>query len=541
LRLGALIALALVGPAAATAAPQAPDYHSLEQNRPARQSTVQPLGGHPFAVVAVERPGAGAEVTLALAGGKEIARRFGIWRLRTPAARRVLPALLHAGLVHAAEPDRPVDALSHIASGDPLLPSQWWVPVVGADRAEPPGPGKPVTVIDSGLDLTHPEFVARPGTEALNGQVLGRDEGYSHGTAVSSVVGAPANAVGVVGVYPQAVLRAWDADGSGLLSTSGVVSGLDAAIRRGPSVINLSLGVTRSQVLEDLVNAAFRTGSLIVVAVGNDRANGSRPSVPAVLPHVLTVAGIDQRGLATSFSSRSETTDLAAPAVDIPVAVPVGDDPSGYSLWDGTSFAAPIVTGTAAWVWTARPDLDNTQLFELLRSSARDVAPPGRDPDTGYGVLDIPAALTQQALPPDPQEPNDDIRHVRAGGLFRTATAGVTRPGRGHGSLTARLDATEDPDDVYRVWLPPHATVVATMRANADAQLTGWGPRTQTVFERGAALRRDLLAMSTRRGTAREVVRLRNTTRLGRYAYLDVYLARNVARATYRLDVATHR
>jgi len=500
----------------------------------------QTLRGHPFAVVAVS-PGGSAEVALDLAGGEPVSRRFGVWRLRTPAAERVLPSLRRAGLVRAAEPDRRVRPLSHTTSGDPLVPSEWWIQMIGADRAEPPGPGKPVTIIDSGVELAHPEFAARAGTEALNGQVLSVGDGYPHGTAVASVVAAPVNAAGLVGVYPQAVLRTWDADAQGDLTTSGVVAGLDAAVRKGPGVINLSLGVARSRVLEDVVSAAFGTGSLIVAAVGNDRARGSRPSVPAVLPHVLSVAGTDQTGHVASFSSISAATDLAAPATDIPVAVPVGYDATGYAVFDGTSFSSPLVAGAAAWVWTVRPTLDNTQLFELMRSSARDIAPPGRDADTGFGLLDIPAALTRAAPAPDPHEPNDDVSHVRAGGLFRQATAGLTRPGRGRAALAARLDETEDPEDVYRIWIPGRRRAVATLRANGDVQLAAWGPKTRTVFERGAALKRDLITTSFRRGTAKEVVRVENTTRRGAYLYLEAFLARNVQRASYKLAVTTVR
>jgi subtilisin family serine protease len=533
LRVGVLIALALVGPASAAGS-------SLPHAQASVEDAFQPLSGHPYAVVSVS-PGGRAEVALDLAGGEPVSRRFGIWRLRTPAAVRVLPALRRAGVVRAAEPDRPVRTFSHTTSGDPLVPSEWWIQMIGADRAEPPGPGKPVTIIDSGADLAHPEFAGRAGTEALNGQVLSAGDGYPHGTAVGSVVAAPVNAAGLVGVYPQAVVRTWDADAQGALTTSGVVAGLDAAIRKGPGVINLSLGVARSQALEDVVNAAFGTGSLIVAAVGNDRARGNRPSVPAVLPHVLSIAGTDQTGLVTGFSSISPATDLAAPATDIPVAVPLGYDPSGYSLFDGTSFSSPLVAGAAAWVWTVRPTLDNTQLFELMRSSARDIAPPGRDGDTGFGLLDIPAALTNPVPPPDPQEPNDDVHHVKAGGLFRQGSAGLTRPGRGRATLSARLDETEDPEDIYRIWIPGRRRIVATLKANSDVQLAAWGPRTRTVFERGAALKRDLVATSLKRGTATEVVRVDNTTRRGAYLYLDAFLARNVQRATYKLAVTTVR
>lgn len=540
LRLGALIALALVGPASAAGAPAAHASDQLLRHRAAAPAqAAQSLRGHPFSLVQVS--GRRAEVALALAGGKPVSRRFGIWRLQRPAAERVLPALRGAALVRAFEPDRPVETFHHVTPGDPLVPTEWWIRMIGADRAEPPGPGKPVTVIDSGLDLEHPEFAGRAGTELLNAQVLSAGDGYPHATAVGSVVAAPVNAAGLVGVYPQAVLRSWDADADGDLTTASVIAGLDAAIKRGPGVINLSLGVARSQLLEDLVNAAFGTGSLVVAAVGNDRANGSRPSVPAVLPHVLTVAGTDPAGAVAPFSSSSPAVDLAAPATQIPVAVPLDFDATGYSLFDGTSFSSPLVAGSAAWVWTVRPTLDNTQLFELMRTSARDIAPPGRDADTGYGLLDVPAALTRPAPAPDPQEPNDDVHHVRAGGLFRQASPGITRPQHGRAALTARLDAQDDPEDVYRVWIPAGRTLVATLRPNGDVQLAAWGPKTRTVFERGAALKRDLVATSFKRGTAREVVRVRNSTRRGAYLYLDAFLARNVHRAGYKLSVTTHR
>ena len=173
-----------------------------------------------------------------------------------------------------------------------------------------------------------------------------------------------------------------------------------------------------------------------------------------------------------------------------------------------------------------------------MRSSARDIAPAGRDTDTGFGLLDLPAALTKRPPAPDPQEPNDDVHHVRAGGLFRQPTAGLTRPGRGRAALTARLDETEDPEDVYRIWIPRRRTLVATLQANANVQLAAWGPKTTTVFERGAALRRDLVATSFRRGTAREVVRVENTRRRGAYLYLDAFLG--AQRAARDLQALAH-
>src|SRR5207245_11796661 len=82
------------------------------------------------------RPGAAR--TLGRAGGVRIVRALPIWRLPSGAALRVLPGLMRRGLVRTVEPDQPVHSEGHLDGGDPLIPSEWWIPFVGADRAEPP-------------------------------------------------------------------------------------------------------------------------------------------------------------------------------------------------------------------------------------------------------------------------------------------------------------------------------------------------------------------------------------------------------------------
>ena len=92
------------------------------------------------------------------AGGVAIARDLRVWRV--PAA--AVPDLRRAGVVEFSEPER-VLATTAVPT-DPLADEQWWRVIVGADRLTPPGPGKPVTVVDSGLDISHPEFASRPNT-----------------------------------------------------------------------------------------------------------------------------------------------------------------------------------------------------------------------------------------------------------------------------------------------------------------------------------------------------------------------------------------
>jgi Subtilase family. len=96
-----------------------------------------------------------------------------------------------------------------------LLAGEWWLTTVGATRVVAPGPGVPVAVVDTGVDLQHPEFAQRADTTALNTQNVANTLSDYHGTAVASVIAAPANEIGMVGIYPQAALAAYDVDLSG--------------------------------------------------------------------------------------------------------------------------------------------------------------------------------------------------------------------------------------------------------------------------------------------------------------------------------------
>jgi hypothetical protein len=443
---------------------------------------------------------------------------------------------LWAPAAHGA-PDGSLRPLDHVGAGDPLLGSQWWYASVGADRVEPPGPGVPVLVIDSGLDISHPEFAARPDTELLTSQTIEGPNEF-HGTAVASVIAAPANGVGLVGLYPQVALKVWDVSPGGALSTRQLVAGLEAAPAR--SVVNLSLGSPfRDLLIEHAVLNAFNRGVIIVAAAGNSGLGRNTTSFPAAMPHVLTVGSTGRDDSGSGFSTRSQSVDVAAPGEEIPVAVPPAFDPSGYRLESGTSFSAPIVAGAVAWVWTVRPELDKTQVMELIRRTARDVGVPGRDESTGFGVLDIPAALTAAAPAVDPLEPNDDVDNVVVGNLFARPKAPLTRPGKGRATVRARLDLWEDPRDVYRVWVPPGRRVTATVRSAQDVDLEMWSGEAEAVSGQGADRALHLLSRSTQRGVLPETASVRNRTNRGRFVFVNVFP--RDAEADYSLSVTTAR
>jgi subtilisin family serine protease len=467
-----------------------------------------------------------------------------MWRLPSWTAQRVLPGLQRRGLVRTVTPDVPIGTDPRGASGffgqftDPLSPTEWWPPHVGITNWVAPGPGVPVTMIDSGVDLSHEEFAGRPNTIPLNTQTFTSNNEELHGTATASVVGAPVNAKGIVGIYPQAKLQLWDASPAGQLTVGDEIAGLAAAQRRGRGVINLSLGgFDRLPIEEHAILNAFGAGQLVVASAGNDREEGSAPSYPASFAHVLTVGATDESDRVAVFSSSSPEMDLAAPGQDMTAAIPTLFDPSGYASVDGTSFSAPLVSGASAAVWTLRPTLTNTQLFEVMRRSARDVGKPGWDPDTGYGILDVPAALTRKPPPVDPQEPNEDVYLVRPNGLTRAGKTPLTAQNRPRAAITASLERHEDPEDVYRVYLPAKGKVVVTVRPSANVDLELWGRQTKTVFERGSAARRDLLGVSAHPGARFERVTLHGRG-TGQFVYADVFLPKSGVQASYRLSIA---
>jgi hypothetical protein len=509
-RLGVLV----LGALALGAAPSSAWAHGTLSADKARELRLYGSG------LVLARPGSGP--ALGRAGGVKLASALPVWRLSSGSALRVLPGLLRQGLVTQVEPNQSLSPLSHTTDLQPQF--DWWAPAIGFDRSEPPGPGKPLTVVDSGVDPIHPEFNGRPGTTFINPQsTSARNE--EHGTAVASTAAAPSGNGGVVGVYPQAALQVWDASPTGEGITVGdVIQGLDAAVKRGPGVVNLSLGSQfDNPLLDAMVAVTGGSGTLVVAAAGNSRQLGSPLEYPASLPHVLTAGALDQALGPAVFSSGSKHVDLAAPGVAIRVAVPTTlHPPQNYDSFSGTSFASPMVAAAAAWVWTVRPSLDAGQVAGVLRASAQDVFSPGFDPFTGFGRLDIPGALIAAPPPRDPQEPNEDVSYLKAGGALRRVATPLTTAGKSRATIKARLDFGEDPRDVYRLWVPGRKTaVVALQPSDGDVDLGLWGPRTGSVLEGGAARKRDFRGLSERPGTKRERLRVKNPKRNGAYFYVE--------------------
>jgi hypothetical protein len=347
------------------------------------------------------------------------------------------------------------------ATPEPLQSTEWWLADVGVAGLTPPGPGIPLTLVDTGIFFGHQEFVGRPDLVALNPQEPAPLGGV-HGTAVASVAGATANGIGLLGLYPTVAIRSYDASlGDGTqLPASEIAAGIRAAAAGGPTVINLSLGGNLDDPgIDAAVAQAVRSGSLVVAASGNSGDAGNPLTYPAATPHVLTVAATDQNDQVAPFSSQSNFVDLSAPGVDIPVASALDNS---YAVESGTSFASPMVAAAAAWLWTVRPTLDASQVAEILRRSARDIGASGYDVGSGYGILNVAAALAAPTPLSDPAEPNDTLTTARS----------VTTQQQPTGTASGRVAAYDDPRDDLRVFVPKGKRLTVTATADSNVAFT---------------------------------------------------------------------
>ena len=470
------------------------------------------------------------------AGTAAIARRFGAARLRmgdvykvaTPRARAFAAALRAVGGLRYAEPNAPLRRTSALDSA----PEGYARGFVVAPGLAPPAPGAAaIAVVDDLVDVAHPDLAAN--TRQLNpGPVLG-----PHGTMVASAAAGAFNGFGVTGIFPSAPVLS-----VGLplqIRCADASNGVLAAASAGAKIINLSFGSADDCVsLYAAVQIAYAEGSLVVAAAGNEFAAGNPVIYPAAYPHVLSVAALDPALAPSGFSSENTAVDVAAPGVGIPLSIPPAFDvedgaAEGVTVASGTSFATPIVAGAAAWLATARTDLSNGQLADVLRRSAVDVAPPGYDTGSGFGLVNMGRALAQPTPEPDVLEPNDGISFID-GSVFSKPDPYVWR-GSGRRTLNGTVDDVEDPIDVYRIRLPARTKARIRLRALfGNPDLFVFRGTAKSVSDDSSILTR------SRRATGRtDSVKITNRGRRARRFYIVLPLGNDAGgtlNASYRIE-----
>ncbi len=286
---------------------------------------------------------------------------------------------------------------------DPLVPDQWALENTGqsggvvdadidADAAWAYTQGQPdvvIAIIDTGIDLDHPDLIDQLWVNALeipnnnidddangyvddvNGWDMASsdnlpDDSHGHGTAVAGVAVAARNGIGIVGLAPNVKVMPIRACNPGC-PISALVQAVAYARDNGADVVNLSLG-GHGPFFEPLGDEiAASSGILVTAAAGNTGSNtDSNPFFPAGfdLPNIISVASTDDADQLSPFSSYGVgTVDLAAPG-EVVLSTSIG----AWATMSGTSFASPYVAGAAALVLSLRPDAQPPEVVNLLLS-----------------------------------------------------------------------------------------------------------------------------------------------------------------------------
>ncbi|EST39660.1 hypothetical protein N566_00730 [Streptomycetaceae bacterium MP113-05] len=342
-----------------------------------------------------------------------------------PAARRT--AALLVAVVFAAVPVTVGTAPAHAAGAD-IQDRQWGLSTVHARDAweTTRGEGITVAVLDTGVDATHPDLAG----SVLEGEDLigfGAERGAPawarHGTAMAGIIAGHGHDTGgthgVLGVAPGAkilpvrvLLEEDDPARDKARRTRGeaLAEGIRWAVDHGADVINLSLGDDSDSAHPDprqdaAVRHALREGVVVVASAGNDGKDGDHVSYPAAYPGVIAVTAVDETGRRAGFSTRRWYATVAAPGDDVIITEP---DRLYYEGW-GTSAAAAFVSGAAALVIAAHPDLTPAQVRQLLADTAQHSPPGGRSDDLGAGVID-PAAAIEMGSTAEPQSLEEGVR-----------------------------------------------------------------------------------------------------------------------------------
>lgn len=295
---------------------------------------------------------------------------------------------------------------------------------IGADQVRDAGytgKGVKVCVIDTGIDVSHPDL--------NNGKVIGwmdyvgsgatPYDDHGHGTHVASTIAGTGSASGgqYTGVAPDARLmgaKVLSSSGSG--SYSSIIAAIDWAVQNDAHVISMSLGGPHSQAMDDAVNSAISQGVIVVVAAGNDGPASGTIRCPGDVPAAITVGAVDRNDVIASFSSRGPTSTgytkpdvtnmgvglVAARASGTSIGSPVD---TYYTAVSGTSMACPMTSGVVALLLEKNSGLTPAQIKEALTTTAKPLGTGIPNNHYGYGRVQAKAALdyvTTGIAPPTP-------------------------------------------------------------------------------------------------------------------------------------------
>ncbi len=292
-------------------------------------------------------------------------------------------------------------ALLPAAPGEAL--ATWGLQVTRALNARVTGADIRVAVLDTGIDLQHPDFQGRVlrSQSFITGEHV--QDGNGHGTHCIGTVSGPLNPTRPprYGVAPDVEIYAGKVlSNAGFGGDGSILAGIDWALRNKCVIISMSLGARvapgtpHSALFEEVARRILDKGTIIVAAAGNDSMRPGQIAPvghPANCPSILAVAAIDSQLAMASFSNgglngNGGEINIAGPGVAV---ISTWPRPTLYRSISGTSMATPHVAGIAALFAEANPTARGRALQTLLLSRAR--ALPGLPPrDVGAGLVQAP-------------------------------------------------------------------------------------------------------------------------------------------------------
>lgn len=291
------------------------------------------------------------------------------------------------------------------SSNDPMLSSQWNLSNIAAPQAWDSSIGTnsvTIAILDSGVNINHPDFVGRvvPGYNFIDNNTDVTDID-GHGTAVAGVATASTNnAQGLASpcwnckLMPVRVAYLDATTGGARAYFSTIASGMTWASDHGAKVINCSYGSQyTSSTIASAATYVRNHGGISFASLGNENVLISSN----IATDLLQVSATNSSNQKASFSNYGPVVTLSAPGEYILTT----DRGGGYSRWNGTSFASPLVAGVAALVFSTNPTLTGTDVRNILIQSVDDLGTSGKDDNFGYGKVNAAKAV-QLALSATP-------------------------------------------------------------------------------------------------------------------------------------------
>ncbi len=345
----------------------------------------QPLPGADHAVLKALYASAGATVI------DEITD-IDLTVLQTPSGklRETAAKLAESGLLETFQ--KSYEYSTQRVPNDPIYGRSAHLPQIHAEQAWDSSTSSAdivIAVVDTGVDPDHPDLVSKIITGWNVYDANARfDDVLGHGTQVAGVAAAASNnALGVTGVaWDSPILAIRVGNDSGLSSSQHIAAGILWAAANGARVINVSFAPLWSdKVVKAAAQSAFHRGCLVIISAGN--AGGMNTAVG--FDEALYVGAVTTDNAIATFSDRGPFVDVVAPGTAIRATTFDGD----YGMANGTSFAAPIVSGIAALAWSVNPDLRPISIKEAIVSSVVDLGATGKDTTFGNGLVDAAAAV----------------------------------------------------------------------------------------------------------------------------------------------------